>query len=240
MISIKQLSLWYKNVQALKEIELELAAGKFYGLVGPNGAGKSTLLRVMTGLISEYDGEVVIGQKNIREQRADLKKRIGYAPEDPDLLPYLTGKEFLHLVASLHRLDRREERIHKLIEALNLQDVQDELVHRYSHGMRQKISLAAALLPEAEIILLDEALNGLDPVSLFNVRNNLNQRVAGGATVILSSHILELLEDWTEEIIIMNEGRIHARHSRPEISEITQQKNISFSEYFIQLIGSRR
>ena len=235
MLKIKNLTIRYPKVVAVDNLSLELKSGIVYGLIGPNGAGKSSLFKCLVGLIGEYEGEIHYDNLTLRNDRHQIKSLIGYAPEDPDLFLYLTGREYLTMIAEIRKVNDMKQ-INRLIIEFSLEDTIDELINRYSHGMRQKISLASALIAKPQNIILDEALNGLDPVSLFNGKKILQNLAGEGKTVLLSSHVLELIEKWCQEIIIMNEGRIINIYTLEEIEEIKEKTGQSFGEHFISLI----
>ena len=235
MISIKNLIIRYPEVVAIEDVTLQLQEGKIYGLVGPNGAGKSSLIKALVGLISEYEGDINFNDFSLREHRHHIKSLFGYAPEDPDLYPYLTGKEYLQMIADIRQVDA-EAQIKLIQSDFNLNDVFEDLISRYSHGMRQKISFAAALIGEPQNLILDEALNGFDPISQFNAKNILVDLANKDHTILLSSHILELVENWCQEIIILNEGKILAGYTSDQIEEIKSKTGKAFSEHFMSLV----
>jgi len=239
MIIIENLIIRYPEVVAVEDVTIHLQEGKIYGLVGPNGAGKSSLIKAMVGLISEYEGEIRFDGFSQRAHRHHIKSLFGYAPEDPDLYPYLTGKEYLQMIADIRRVDA-ESQIKLIQSDFHLNDVYDDLINRYSHGMRQKISFAAALIGEPKNLILDEALNGFDPISQFNAKNILFDLAKRGHTILLSSHILELIENWCQEIIILNEGKIVADYTSEQIDEIKSKTGKAFSEHFVSLVQNQK
>ena len=166
MLKITNLTIRYPEVIAIDDVSLELKDGILYGLVGPNGAGKSSLIKALAGLIGEYEGNIYYDQHEFKKERQKVKTMFGYAPEDPDLFPYLTGREYLTMIGEIRRWDASEQ-LKRFVVDFGLEDTIDELVYRYSHGMRQKISFVAALIGEPQHLILDEALNGFDPISLF-------------------------------------------------------------------------
>ncbi len=206
-----------------------------HGLIGPNGAGKSTLLKAMVGLISTYSGQVLYDSRLLSENRQAIKKQFGYAPEDIELIPYLSGLEYLQLVADIRKLDRDAAGLANLLQLLGLQEVQQQMVDGYSHGMRQKLSLAAALVGFPAVLILDEALNGLDTLALINVKKLLRELADQGHTIILSSHILELVEQWCDEIYIMLNGRLVEQLHQQQLTEIRNKYEHGLSDYFQNL-----
>jgi len=235
MIKIDNLIIQYPEVVAVEDVSIHLQDGKIYGLVGPNGAGKSSLIKALVGLISEYEGEIRFDDFSYGKNRHHIKSLFGYAPEDPDLYPYLTGKEYLQMIADIRQVNA-ESQIKLFQSELGLNDVFDDLINRYSHGMRQKISFAAALIGEPKNLILDEALNGFDPISQFNAKNILLNLAENGHTILLSSHVLELVENWCQEIIILNAGKVLAEYTMEQIEDIKTRTGKIFSEHFVSLI----
>jgi ABC-2 type transport system ATP-binding protein len=173
-----------------------------------------------------------------KTNRHIAKSLFGYAPESPELYPYLTGGEYLQMLADLRDVDLAKQ-LDNLVDDFDLEDVVDDLIIRYSHGMRQKISFAAALIGEPKNLILDEALNGFDPVSLFNAKNYLQELATRGHTILISSHVLELLEGWCEEFIILNEGQLLATYTADEIKDIKEKTQKTLNEHFVSLIRKR-
>lgn len=236
MIELKNITIAYEKTIAVQDLFLKIEKGAITGIVGPNGAGKSTLIKAMVGLISQYNGEIYYDELQLRKNRYKVKKILGYAPEDVDLLPYLTGKEYLHMVADIRGVAKKNEEIEKLLKLLNLQQKQNELIGEYSHGMKQKLSVAGALIGFPPVVIFDEAFNGFDPVSLYNLKTEIEKHAAAGGTVVISSHILELIEKWCAKIVVMNEGRILGKFEQTEIKKIRQDTGKDFNEIFVGLI----
>jgi ABC-2 type transport system ATP-binding protein len=235
MIKVSNLTIRYPEVVAVDNVSIQLKEGIIYGLVGPNGAGKSSFIKALVGLIAEYDGDIYFDEFSRRKDRHIIKSLFGYAPEDPDLYPYLTGKEYLHMIADIRQVDANSQ-IKALQSDFGLDNVFDDLINRYSHGMRQKISFAAALIGEPKNLILDEALNGFDPISQYNSKNILLTLARNGHTILLSSHVLELVENWCQEIIILNEGKLLAEYTLEQIEDIKARTGKDFSEHFVSLV----
>jgi ABC-2 type transport system ATP-binding protein len=239
MIEIKEVSVQFPRVLAVDNITCLFKNKLIHGLIGPNGAGKSTLLKAMVGLISNYSGQVFYDNLLLSENRQVIKKQTGYAPEDIDLIPYLSGLEYLQMVADIRKLDSKLARLTYLLQLLGLEEVQHQLVNGYSHGMRQKLSLAAALVGFPEVLILDEALNGLDTLALINVKSLLRELADQGHTIILSSHILELVEQWCDAIYIMDRGKLLSCLDSTKLQEVYTGKRQSLSTYFQELISKQ-
>jgi len=238
MIKLKDISVQFPRVLAVDNITCTFKNGLIHGLIGPNGAGKSTLLKTLVGLISNYSGQVFYDSLLLSENRQVIKKQFGYAPEDIELIPYLSGLEYLQMVADIRKFDNQATGLAGLLQILGLEEVQDKLIDGYSHGMRQKLSLAAALVGFPAILILDEALNGLDTLALIKVKQLLRELADNGHTIILSSHILELVEQWCDEICIMNRGKLLAQLESEQLDKLRSGKGQSLSLYFQELITS--
>jgi ABC-2 type transport system ATP-binding protein len=236
MLSIKNLTVQYEEKLAVDDISLEIPQSKISGLIGPNGAGKSSLIKACVGMISEYSGDILYDDKPLHKNRHWVKEHCSYAPEDTVLLPYLKGREFLELIGTLRKSPDLENEIKSLFQMLNLQDKENELIINYSHGMRQKISIASTLIGKPEYLIFDEALNGLDPVALYNLKSHLNELTNTGRTIILSSHILTLIQDWCDPIIIVHQGKILTMVSKDEILRMESDKKKTFEQIFINLV----
>ena len=236
MLSIKNLSVQYEEKLAVDDVSIEISQNKISGLIGPNGAGKSSLIKTCVGMISEYSGEILYGDKPLHKNRHWVKEHCSYAPEDTILLPYLKGREYLEMIGTLRKTLDLDNEIKSLFKMLNLQEKENELIINYSHGMRQKISIASTLIGNPDYLIFDEALNGLDPVALFNLKNYLNELANSGKTIILSSHILALILDWCDPIIIMHQGKILKMVSKQEISRMESEMEKTFEQIFIDLV----
>jgi len=191
---------------------MEIRKGELFGLIGANGAGKSTLLKIIVGLLAPDQGEVTVGDVDVLQNPVQARKLIGYSPEEPILYDYLTGREFLEFVGKLRGMekDRLDQRIAFLLGEYLLSDKADELIADYSHGMKQKISLCAALLPEPEVLLLDEPTNGLDALTAIRFKQHIRSLCNSGITVVFSSHVLETVEKISDRVGIIKHGKIVA------------------------------
>ncbi|MCY0920288.1 MULTISPECIES: ABC transporter ATP-binding protein [unclassified Streptomyces] len=197
---------------AVSGIDLEIPAGRFIGLVGPNGAGKTTTLSMITGLLRPDAGRVLVAGHDVWADPVEVKSRIGVLPEGLRLFERLSGRELLGYMGRLRGLpgEETDKRATQLLEVLDLAGSQHKLVVDYSTGMRKKIGLAAALLHNPEVLFLDEPFEGVDPVSAQTIRGVLERYTASGATVIFSSHVMELVESLCDWVAVMVAGQIRA------------------------------
>ncbi len=237
MIEISDLYKSYDGVRALDGLSLKIKEGEFFGLIGPNGAGKSTLLKSLVGLIKPESGEIRISGINALADGMQTKTIIGYAAEEPALYEYLTGREFLEFVGGLRNIAEEQltRRIEELLDSFSMKEKAEELVADYSHGMRQKISLSAALLAETKVLLLDEPTNGLDPESAFRLKQMLQDRCAGGTTIVFSSHVLDTVEKICHRVGIIHQGKIVACDSVENLRTLTGSEQ-SLENVFLSLV----
>ncbi len=240
MIKIKSLFRSFEQVIALDDFSVEIEKGELFGLIGPNGAGKSTLLKCMVGLLKPDHGEILINGENAVANSIETKKLIGYAPEEPALYDYMTGMEFLEFIADLRQVPREiaQTKTGLLLQNFGLEEKANELIADYSHGMRQKISVAAALIAAPEILLLDEPTNAMDPESIFWFKSHLRKLCEEGVTVIFSSHILDTVEKICDRVGIIHRGKMLACDTIDALCPKSGE-NASLEEIFMHLISKR-
>ena len=231
MLTIKNLTVSYDNKIALDDITLDFKPSIITGLIGPNGAGKSTLMKTCIGLVSTYSGDILYDDRPLKKNRYWVKQNAVYTAENAELLHYLSGHEFLSLISKIYRIDDAGDRIDFFIEMMGLTQKSNALIDSYSHGMRQKISVAAALLSKPKFILLDESLNGMDSISLARIFKYLLEQKNEGRIICISSHNVELIEDWCEEVFVISKGKIKAKLSLDEIKKLRSKKDTFLKKY---------
>ncbi|MGB2716412.1 MAG: ABC transporter ATP-binding protein [Vicinamibacterales bacterium] len=223
---------------AVDGIDLAVPAGSFYGFLGPNGAGKSTTIKCLTGLLRPTKGSMRILGIDPTADAVQVKRRIGVVPEDLALFDRLTAQETLAFVAQVHGLDDATTgaRSKDLLELMDLQTASNTLVTDFSHGMRKKLSLAAALLPAPRLLFLDEPFEGIDAVASRQIKDLLQSFVARGGTIFLTSHILEIVERLSTHIGVIARGRLVAQG---RIEELRSGAGVgrTLEELFIELVG---
>ena len=229
----------FGEVRAVDGIDLAVPAGSFYGFLGPNGAGKSTTIKCLTGLLQPTSGSMsILGLDPVAEPVA-VKRQIGVVPEDLALFERLTAFETLSFIGQVYGIDRRvvQQRSRELLELMDLGSAADTVVADYSHGMRKKLSLAAAMLPAPRLLFLDEPFEGIDAIASRQIKDLLLQFVASGATVFLTSHILEIIERLCDQIGVIHKGRMVAQGPLEEL-RMDVGHGATLEEVFIDLVGA--
>lgn len=237
-IEAEHLTKRFGSKLAVHDLSLSVARGEILGFLGSNGAGKTTTLRMLTGMLRPDSGRARVAGFDVLEQPLEVKKRIGVVPESGALYAHLTAAEYLQLVATLHHLPYpiAEERAARLLELFDLTAVQHQRMTGYSKGMRKKVLLAAALLPNPEVLFLDEPLDGLDVNTARRVKDLLRQLAAEGKTIFFCSHILEVVERLCTRIVILHEGKKLIEGPVPSL--LSDLGADSLEEAFSQLTGA--
>ena len=210
MIQIDNVTKTYNNsVRAVDRLNLTVNNGEIVGFIGPNGAGKTTTIKMLTGILKPDSGSVIINGYNMSTEPLKAKQAIGYIADSPDMFLRLKGIEFMNLISDIYKVpsDVRKERIKTFASRFDLTDVLDEPMQNYSHGMRQKMMVAAALAHDPAVWILDEPLTGLDPKSAFALKTMMREHADAGNSVLFSTHVLEVAEKLCDKVIIINQGR---------------------------------
>lgn len=210
MIQIEHVTKTYNNaVRAVDQLNLTVNNGEIVGFIGPNGAGKTTTIKILTGILKPDSGSVIIDHYDMAKEPLKAKQAIGYIADSPDMFLRLKGIEFMNLISDIYKVptDVRRERIQTFANRFDLTDVLDEPMQNYSHGMRQKMMVAAALVHDPAVWILDEPLTGLDPKSAFALKNMMREHADAGNSVLFSTHVLEVAEKLCDKVIIINHGK---------------------------------
>lgn len=223
MIEVRDVSKWYGNFQALKDISFSINEGEIVGFLGPNGAGKTTAMRIITGYFLPNTGTISINGISMEENPAEAKKLLGYLPEIPPLYPEMPVNEYLKFVAELNGVPRSniKQRLDFVIEKTSLQEKYYSKIKTLSKGLKQRVGIAAAVIHDPKVIVLDEPTIGLDPLQIIEIRN-LIKDIAEEKTIILSSHILAEVEEVCSRVIIINNGEIIAEDSTENLRKRLQ------------------
>ncbi len=223
---------------AVDDVTFQVFGGEVFGFLGPNGAGKTTTIKMIVGLLTPTSGSVRVGGFDVQAQPLPAKAASGYVPDTPNLYAKLTGREMLRFVGDLYQLDRLQtaRRIEELLRLFDLSQAGDDTIDSYSHGMQQKTALAAALVHDPRVLVLDEPTVGLDPKSARLIKDILRQMAERGAAVFLSTHILEIAERMCDRIGIINKGKLIAVGTMDELRALGQGET-SLEDIFLSLTG---
>lgn len=239
MISIRNFSKKYGNSSkyAVKDFSLDVHKGEVFGFLGHNGAGKSTTIKSLVGIQSISEGEMEICGYSIKTQPLEAKLQIGYVSDNHAVYEKLTGREYIRYVADLYHVtpENREARLVKLLEEFNLSHAIDQEIKSYSHGMKQKLVVIAALIHEPPVWILDEPLTGLDPTSAYQIKQSMREHAQKGNIVFFSSHVIEVVEKICDRIAIITKGELQGIYDMKEIRE----KNISLEELYMQNVNKK-
>jgi ABC-2 type transport system ATP-binding protein len=218
-ISTEGLTRRFGELVAVQDVNLRVAPGQFFGFLGPNGAGKSTTIKMLTGLLAPSAGRMQILGLDLVENAIEVKRQIGVVPEGMALFGRLTGAEYLNFVGRMYGLDRETaaKRAAELLEFMQLADQPKKLVTDYSHGMQKKLALAAAVIHGPKILFLDEPFEGVDAIASGTLKAMLQRMISRGATIFLTSHVLEIVERLCSHLAIIHRGRLVAQGSLEEL-----------------------
>jgi ABC-2 type transport system ATP-binding protein len=235
-VQVRGLHKRFDQKVAVADVDLDVPRGSMYGLVGPNGAGKTTSIRMMTGLLRPDGGQVVVAGLPVWPDPVPVKQRIGILLEDDELFSRLTAPELLEFLGLLRRMDPAviHERSEELLGVLGLADERSTLIVDFSHGMHKKVALAAALLHGPSVLFLDEPFEAVDPVSARAIRSLLDRHRGAGGTILMSSHVMELVEATCDRLAVIHQGRVVAHGSLDDV----RAGDASLEDAFVRLVGA--
>jgi ABC-2 type transport system ATP-binding protein len=230
----------FGEVRAVSDVSFGVDHGEIVGLLGPNGSGKSTLMKIIVGILKPDRGNIQVLGADVGTNPLAVKKAVGFVPESPRLYEFLTGIEYLDFVADVHGLDAhaKQERITEFLRALDLEGRENELIHGYSQGMKQKLAIIAGLLHRPKILVLDEPLNGLDPRSARIVKDLIHKLRDEQVPVIFSTHILEIADAICDRIVIMYGGRVLEEGTTKDLKMKAGAPGSTLEEVFLKLTGT--
>ena len=237
MIKLTNLTKKYGKLTAVNNITLHVAQGEIFGFLGPNGAGKTTTIKMMAGLLQPAGGSILIGGYNIQKEPLKAKFITGFIPDRPFLYEKLTATEFMNFVADLYEMKNAGARIGELLEIFGLPEWADELVENFSHGMKQRLVMAAALLHEPKVLVVDEPMVGLDPRGARLVKDIFKDLAAKGVTVFMSTHTLEIVEQMCTRVAIIHKGDIIAEGSVEDLGRMARMPESHLEPIFLKLTG---
>jgi ABC-2 type transport system ATP-binding protein len=228
MLEVRLLTKRYSGIPVVDRVSFCINPGEILGYLGPNGAGKSTTVKMLTGLIEPTDGEIRFHDHDVSKDPKAFQRRIGYVPEEPNLYPHLSGREYLQLVGRLRGLPRRtlEPKMDELLQLLGLWEDRYTALASYSKGMRQKILLMAALLHDPELLILDEPFSGLDVNAAMVLRSLLQSLAERKKMILYSSHVLEVVEKVCHTVLILRKGQVVAHDSVDRLREMMSESSL--------------
>jgi len=238
VLSIQNVSKSYQKgeIKAVDDLTLEVPAGQIFGFLGPNGAGKTTTIKMVVGLLRPDKGTITVDGIDVAKEPIEAKRRIGYVPDYPELYEKLTGVEYLNFIGDVFQVptDTRRRRLAELLEMFELRDAVRDLIQTFSHGMRQKLAVIAAVLPDPALLILDEPMTGLDPKSSALFKDLMRRRCDEGKAVFFSTHILDVAERVCDHIGIIKHGRLVAEGSMDELRKLAVGET-TLEEIFLDL-----
>lgn len=238
MIEIKNVTkIFGKDFRAVDNLNLNVEEGYVYGFLGPNGAGKTTTLKMITGILKPDEGTVVINDIDIIKEPLRAKEQFGFVSDNPDLFLKLKGIEYLNFIGTVYNIDniKLRENIFKYSKMFEMNEVLNNRIESYSHGMRQKIAIIGALIHEPKIWILDEPLTGLDPKSSFTLKEMMKEHASKGNVVLFSTHVLEVAEKVCDRVAIIAKGKLLFNGSIAEMKEKVGEDE-SLENMFLELV----
>lgn len=235
MISIKDVSKTYQNdKKAVKALHVEVKKGEIFGFIGPNGAGKTTTLKMITGIIGPTHGQITINGFDVANEPVQAKKQFTFVPDHPEIYDGIKGIAYLNFIADMFdvSLEDRKQRVERFSKLFQIDDVLGQHVNTYSHGMKQKLMICAALLPNPHLFILDEPHVGLDPHSSKVLKDLMREHCQKGGTVLFSSHVLEVVENLCDRVAIIHKGELIACDT---LEAIKASRDISLEDLFLEM-----
>ncbi|HFI0622188.1 TPA: ABC transporter ATP-binding protein [Streptococcus suis] len=240
MIQFNHITKAYGDTLALDDLDLTIESGEIFGLIGHNGAGKTTTISLLTSIIEASQGTITVDGLQLEENRDEVKKRIAYVPDSPDIFLHLTAFEYWHFMGKVYGVDKEtvDLRIGKLATLFDMTARQFEPIDSFSHGMRQKTIIIGALIPSPDIWILDEPLTGLDPQASFDLKQMMKDHAKGGNTVLFSTHVLSVAEQLCDRIGILRKGRLIFVGSLEELKSQYPDKDLE--TIYLELAGRQQ
>jgi ABC-2 type transport system ATP-binding protein len=240
MIELANVTKMYGDFTAVRDLSLTVKEGEIFGFLGVNGAGKTTTIRMLTGILLPSSGSITIGGFNMNEEPVQAKAITGYVPDRPYLYGKLTGREFLYFCADLYSVPKQiaEERIDALLEEYNLLDWQNGLIESYSHGMKQRIAMCAALVHDPKVLIIDEPMVGLDPHGARMLKNSIRKYAEAGKCIFLSTHSLNVAQEVSHRVAILHQGEILTTGTVDEIQHLAGTNDAQLETAFIELTSA--
>jgi ABC-2 type transport system ATP-binding protein len=237
MIELKHVSKTYGTKKALKDLSLTIQQGEIFGFLGHNGAGKSTTIKSLVSILQPTSGEIVFDGKALTQYREEIKKQIAYVPDSPDMFLQLTAGEYWDLIAAAYEVPdaQKNQRLAELGQLFDMTTHVEETLASFSHGMRQKTILIGALVPDPDIWILDEPLQGLDPQAAFDLKEMMKAHAAKGKTVIFSTHVLDTAQQLCDQLAILKKGELLYNGSVDAL--LAQNPDLSLEAIYLKMTG---
>lgn len=238
MLKITNLTKTYGKgaVKAVDDVNIQVKPGEIFGFLGPNGAGKTTTIKMIVGLLQADKGKILVDNIDVQEESLRAKSIISYVPDNPEIYTKLDGIEYLNFIGDVFEVatDKRKERIEHYSKMFNIDNALHDIIESYSHGMRQKLVLTAALLSDPRLFILDEPMVGLDPKSAFNLKEIMRSMCDDGGSVFFSTHVMEVAENLCDRIAIINKGKIIAMGTMDELRANAKESG-TLEKIFLEL-----
>lgn len=237
MLEVKNITGGYINIPVLKDVSFTVENGQLVGLIGLNGAGKSTTIKEIIGLLTPYQGEILIDGKSLVQDTENYRKKIGFIPETPSLYEELTLKEHLEVIALAYDLtwDQAWSRVQGLLTVFRLDEKLDWFPVHFSKGMKQKVMIICAFMVEPSLLIVDEPFLGLDPVAISDLVNLLEEEKAKGTSILMSTHVLDSAEKMCDSFVILHQGQVRATGNLEELQHAFNMKGASLNEIYLAL-----
>lgn len=237
MIKFEKVCKNYGDKQALKNLTLEIKTGEIFGFLGHNGAGKSTTIKSLVSIIEPTSGTITVDGMDLATNRMKIKRKIAYVPDTPDMFLQLSANEYWDLISAAYEVPASEKaaRLQELVELFSMDEHQNETLASFSHGMRQKTILIGALLPDPDIWVLDEPMQGLDPQASFDLKEMMKAHAQKGKTVIFSTHVLDTAQQLCDELAILKKGEMIYNGSVDAL--LAESPNQSLESIYLQMVG---
>lgn len=237
MLEVKNITGGYINIPVVKDVSFTVESGQLVGLIGLNGAGKSTTIKEIIGLLTPYQGEILIDGKSLVQGAENYRKKIGFIPETPSLYEELTLKEHLEVVALAYDLtwDQAWSRVQGLLTIFRLDEKLDWFPVHFSKGMKQKVMIICAFMVEPSLLIVDEPFLGLDPVAISDLVNLLEEEKAKGTSILMSTHVLDSAEKMCDSFVILHQGQVRATGNLEELQHAFNMKGASLNEIYLAL-----
>ena len=235
LLKLDSVTKIYDNkTKAVDNLNLEIKKGEIFGFLGPNGAGKTTTIKMITGILEATNGRITINDHDIENNPIKAKESFTYVPDHPEIFDSIRGIDYLNFMADMYQVssEKRKEKINKFTKDFEIYDDLKTPINSYSHGMKQKLLISGALIPEPEIFILDEPLGGLDPRSARTLKDMMHDHCDRGGTVFFSSHVLEVVENLCDRIGIIDDGKLIACGT---LEEINKKKANSLEDLFLEM-----